>query len=917
MPEKPALEKLRKQIQALTEENNALKRQSAKLQQNIKKWEAFAENLHEVFYNLDLSGTVTWISSNLEDFLGFKPEEMMGLKYTAFVHPEDRPVRDQQFGKVLEGTEVVSEARYVKKDGTYAWTRTQGRPILEDGRVVGIRGVLADITERKEAEKALRESEERFALAMEASKDGLWDWNLESGKVYFSPGYTRMLGYEDMGGEHPYDFWLTLVHPGDRDSALQANMDCIENRCDQFAVEFRMKARTGEWRWILGQGKAVSRNEQGRAVRMIGTHSDITKRKKAEESLKQSEAKYRHLFYDAQVPLFCTHLDGSLVEINERYARLAGYDSIEACKADFRPGDAWVNTEARKAMIERLEQEGSVNDYEAEIRRKDGSRIWISFSATIYPERGYIEGSIEDITSRRQAEQALRDSEREKNLILNSAAEMIAYYDTDLKIIWANRAAAESVHLNSTDLMGRRCYEIWQAHNEPCPGCPVLKAKETCQPEQAEMQTPDGRYWSVRGYPVVNDEGLVVALVEFGQDITDRKQAEEENARLQEQFHQAQKMESIGRLAGGVAHDLNNLLSPILGYGEMLLEDAPGEDPSKAPVKEIVSAAKRAQTLVRQLLAFSRKQPLQFQLLDINELLENFRNLLRRTLREDIRIEMHPAESLPQIKGDFGQIEQVIMNAAVNSQDAMPQGGSLVIQTSLAELDEDAVQKMNLPPEPPPPAHYVKITVSDSGQGMDKETLDNLFEPFFTTKETGRGTGLGMSTAYGIVKQHGGHIRASSEPGLGTTMKIYLPASAEPPDTQALSLQKDRTHRGSESILIAEDDQQVRNMASTALSRHGYQVLAAADGREALSLMKTHPGSIDLLLTDVIMPDINGKELFDRISAVHPDIRVLYMSGYTNDVIADHGVIDEGVHFLEKPFHIKTLAAKVRAVLDQ
>ena len=212
---------------------------------------------------------------------------------------------------------------------------------------------------------------------------------------------------------------------------------------------------------------------------------------------------------------------------------------------------------------------------------------------------------------------------------------------------------------------------------------------------------------------------------------------------------------------------------------------------------------------------------------------------------------------------------------------------------------------------------YVKITVSDSGQGMNKEAPDNLFEPFFTTKETGRGTGLGMSTAYGIVKQHGGHIRASSEPGLGTTMKIYLPASAEPPDTQALSLQKDRTHRGSESILIAEDDQQVRNMASTALSRHGYQVLAAADGREALSLMKTHPGSIDLLLTDVIMPDINGKELFDRISAVHPDIRVLYMSGYTNDVIADHGVIDEGVHFLEKPFHIKTLAAKVRAVLDQ
>ena len=388
-----------------------------------------------------------------------------------------------------------------------------------------------------------------------------------------------------------------------------------------------------------------------------------------------------------------------------------------------------------------------------------------------------------------------------------------------------------------------------------------------------------------------------------------------ESLQLEEQLHQAQKMESIGRLAGGVAHDLNNLLSPILGYSEMLLEERQFKGDLREPVEEIVNAGRRARSLVRQLLAFSRRQTLQFQPININDLLTNFQKLLRRTIREDITLHLDPAPGLPQIRGDIGQLEQVIMNLAVNAQDAMPTGGALSLATASADIDEAyASRKRGVTP-----GRYVRITISDTGSGMDARTLENLFEPFFTTKEVGKGTGLGLSTAYGIVKQHGGNIWAYSEPGLGSSIKIYLPAAEDSKQAEAAASEKTPApdQGGSETILIAEDDLQVRNLALTVLKRKGYTVLSASNGAEALEKLKAHKGPVHLLLTDVIMPDSNGKELYEQIADIRPDIRVLYMSGYTDDALARHGIVDSRVNFIEKPFSVKFLAAKVRTVLDQ
>jgi PAS domain S-box-containing protein len=382
-----------------------------------------------------------------------------------------------------------------------------------------------------------------------------------------------------------------------------------------------------------------------------------------------------------------------------------------------------------------------------------------------------------DITDRKRAEEALRQSERQKELILNATAEMVAYYDTALHIIWANRAAGETVGKSPAELVGLHCYVVWRKRSEPCPNCPVLKARENKTPCQGEMQTPDGQYWLLRGYPVLDEAGRVSGLVEFTQNITERKRAEEEKARLEQHFHQAQRLESIGRLAGGAAHDLNNLLTPILGYGEMLLTDTAGDDPRRRWLEQIVKAGKRAQGLVCQLLAFGRKQTLEFKHIDLNSFLRNFAELLRRTIREDIAIHMILARTLPLIKGDVGKLEQVVSNLAVNAQDAMPNGGELTIETGVTELDEGYAAKH----EGVTPGRYVMLVVSDTGCGMDAETRGHLFEPFFTTKEKDKGTGLGLATVYGIVKQHGGNVWAYSEPGLGAAFKVCLPVSPESP----------------------------------------------------------------------------------------------------------------------------------------
>jgi PAS domain S-box-containing protein len=409
------------------------------------------------------------------------------------------------------------------------------------------------------------------------------------------------------------------------------------------------------------------------------------------------------------------------------------------------------------------------------------------------------------------------------------------------------------------------------------------------------------------------EDGGRPCMLSIARDVTARKRNEAERVRLEEQVQRVQRMESIGRLAGGVAHDLNNLLSPILGYGEMLLEDTAPGDGRREPLEQIVSAGIRSRDLVRQLLAFSRKQTLEFQTVNLNALLRDFEKLLRRTIRENVDIRLRLDETPPLLMGDVGQLEQVVMNLAVNAQDAMPGGGVMTIQTETGPP----------PPEDPalseegPPGPHVRLAVTDTGHGMDANAREHLFEPFFTTKDVNKGTGLGLATVYGIVKQHRGIVRGDNRPEGGAIFQVWLPACAEAAETSPAGARPApaETPNGSETILLVEDNEQVRTLARIVLAREGYTVLEADGGSRALDLLAEHEGPVHLLLTDVVMPEMNGKELFRRVNRRRPEVRALYMSGYTDDVIAEAGVMDAEVHFIQKPFSVRALSAKVREVL--
>lgn len=422
---------------------------------------------------------------------------------------------------------------------------------------------------------------------------------------------------------------------------------------------------------------------------------------------------------------------------------------------------------------------------------------------------------------------------------------------------------------------------------------------------EANLVTRDGREipYYFNGKRIESDGKL--HMLGAGIDLTERKI-------LEEQLRQSQKMEAVGQLAGGVAHDFNNLLTVITGYSDLILRGVQN-NPARRKIEGIKRAGERAANLTRQLLAFSRQQVLQPKVLDLNTVVADMDKMLRRLLTEDINVRTLLAPQLGRVKADPGQIEQVIMNLVVNARDAMPYGGHLTIETANVELDETYADR-HIPTQP---GSYVMLAVSDNGTGMDTQTLSHVFEPFFTTKGAGKGTGLGLSTVYGIVKQSGGNVCVYSEPGHGTTFKIYLPSVEARPETEGITIESPTLLPGTECILLVEDEEVVRDLAQEVLEGCGYRVLPAAGAKEALSLCESGECNFDLLLTDVIMPQMSGRELTDKLSEIFPDMNVLYMSGYTNDVIVQRGVINEVMNFIQKPFTAYALAKKVREVLDK
>ena len=517
---------------------------------------------------------------------------------------------------------------------------------------------------------------------------------------------------------------------------------------------------------------------------------------------------------------------------------------------------------------------------------------------------------------RRRAEEALRQSEQRFRQLAELLPQTVFEMDRDGHLTFVNDYGASAFGYPTADFeQGLHLAELFapQEHD-------ALHAR-MAQLMQGAARPPGERYTAVRKdgepFPVlmftseVRQGDEITGLRGIITDITEQVRLQEERDRLEAQYSQAQKMEAVGRLAGGLAHDLNNLLAPIIGYGELLLNDIAPGDPKRRPVETIHQAGTRARDLIRQLLAFSRKQALAVKPVDLNRVVENFQSLLRRTIREDVEIRTTLANGLPPIRADAGQIEQVLLNLAVNAQDAMPDGGRLSIETAAVDLNADHPALR----EAATPGRHVMLAVRDTGRGMDAKIQDQIFEPFFTTKDKSKGSGLGLSMVFGIVRQHGGSIDVDSRPGDGAVFRCYFPCAETEMPARIQPVKTVQETRGSGRILVVEDSDEVRQLAVTILMQNGYTVIAAASGADCMRQLEAHPGPIDLMLTDVVMPDTNGKALFEQVARHFPGMRVLYMSGYTDNAIVHHGVLDEGVAFIQKPFAVRDLVAKVSAVL--
>lgn len=633
----------------------------------------------------------------------------------------------------------------------------------------------------------------------------------------------------------------------------------------------------------------------------------------AEQAMRASELRFRMLFEQAPVGITESAMDGRYLTVNRRMCQITGYTEEELRARTFRDithPDDLSRDEANLARL--LTSQLPYYSTEKRYRRKDGSTVWVTLLVTPVRDASstihHLVTIVEDISERKRLDEALRL----RSAALDAAANPIAITDRAGIILWANPAFTALTGYTADEAIGQNPRALLKSGVHP-PAFyrqlwETILAGAVWQGEMTNRRKDGSQYTEEMTItPVRGERGEITHFVAIKRDLTADKA-------MQSRLLQAQKMETVGRLAGGVAHDFNNLLTVINGVVDLVLADLRPHDPLRTDLDEVRRAGQRARTLTGQLLAFSRQQVMQPAILSLNGLLSNLLTMLHRLIGEDITLVTRLAEDLGQVRADAGQLEQVIVNLAVNARDAMPTGGSLTFETRNVELNAEQAAEATRDGKMPPGA-YVALSVRDTGVGMDATVLSRIFEPFFTTKEAGKGTGLGLSTVYGIVTQSGGGLQVHSASGEGTTFIVYLPRTTVSAAEQRRTTPEATRRPGTEVILVVDDEAALRSVSARILARSGYQVLTAANGEEALTMLRHHEGTVHLLLTDVVMPGMSGPELVERIQQDHPRIKILYSSGYTDDTVLRHGA-NSRVQFISKPYSIDELTRKVREVLD-
>jgi PAS domain S-box-containing protein len=763
---------------------------------------------------------------------------------------------------------------------------------------------------------SLRQSEERVRLLLDSTAEAIYGIDVRGECTFCNAASVRLLGYDNPGdllGKQMH--WL--MHHTRADGTRYPIEDCQiylafregkGSHCDNevlwrkdgssFPVEY--------WSYPVAT--------DGKPIGSVVTFIDITERKQANATILKERDRAQQYLDIADVILLALDTEGRIDLINRKGCSTLGWKEQDLI------GRNWIDTclpvstrdELRTAF--RSLVDGTPLHLENAVLTKSGEERMIAWRNTVLRDSaGRVTGTLssgEDVTEHKRAEAALRRSEARVRRLVESNIIGIGIVTLDGKILDGNDSFLKLLGYSREELLSGalRWGEITPPEYNDVDQRAVEQLKSTgiAPPWEKEFIRKDGRRVAVLiGVVTLTTEQGDTEAVSFVVDINERKS-------LEQQLRQAQKMESVGRLAGGIAHDFNNLLGVIIGYSEIFEERLDQNDPLRPKAEQIKKAGLRAAGLTRQLLAFSRQQVLEPKILDLNTVVTDTLKMLQRLIGEDIELIAVPGPELGLVKADQGQIEQIIMNLVVNARDAMPQGGKLTITTANAELDEVYARQHLVAPAP---GSYVVLTVSDTGCGMDHETQARVFEPFFTTKELGKGTGLGLSTVYGVVKQSEGYVWVYSELGLGSVFKIYLPRVRQAVTASKPSQGGKEIGRGWETILLVEDAQGLRELTHELLEDSGYTVLDAANGANAIQIAERHKGTIHLLLTDVVMPGMDGPRVADCITRIHPECKVLYTSGYTDDAIVHHGVLDSGIVLLQKPFTRESLTRKVRDVL--
>ncbi len=817
------------------------------------------------------------------------------------VPPSRMPLQRALQGETIRDLEV----RVVRKDGAERWEILSAAPIYgADGALIAGFVAFPDITERKRAEQALRESEGYLESVFRAAPVGI---GLVTDRVMNAANkrLCDMLGYaqQDLVGQS-----TRTLYPTEEDYAYVGQ---------QYTEVWDKGMAMGETHWKRKDGRVIDvllsatpldTADLSKGLTFIAL--DITERKQAEEELRESEEKYRSILENIGEGYYEVNLEGSFTFFNDSTCRMLGYTRDELVGMNYRRyADAEHATVVYQTFNEVFRTGTTTESVDWQLTRSDGTACFVKTSVALMQDSENLpigfRGIFRDVTGRQRAEE-----ERERlTTAIEQAAETVVITDAEGTVQYANPAFESITGYTREEAKGQPLHILEGAGHE-----------ETQYEEMWDTLTR-GEVWSGRLAntrkdgerfteeamisPVCDASGKIISYVAVSRDVT-------REIEMEGQLRQSQKMEAVGHLAGGIAHDFNNVLQAIHGYVDLALDGLSPEEELHELLTEIAKAARRASTLTRQLLAFSRRQILHPIHLDLNSLTGDVLKLVRRVIGENIDLAFIPGQVLGMIHADPGQMEQIILNLCINARDAMPDGGTLNIETQNVRIDAEYCRNHSWAKQ----GRYVLLSISDTGHGMDEETQLQVFEPFFTTKEPGHGTGLGLSTVYGIVKQHHGMVAVYSEEGKGTTFKVYFPL-VERRATEVEPVIDGEAMGGTETVLVAEDDETIRSLAVRMLEEGGYTVLVAADGEEAMRLFEMHAGDIDLALLDVVMPKMGGREVFHRLRTMRPNITILFSTGYAPSSVHSRFVLEQNLDLIIKPYVRQSLLRKVREVLDK